>query len=373
MSATTTAALSMGTHSPQGDSSSAAAGITGGYTGDSLTLKILIAVFIGLSLYNAVELVTLSLVTFKRYRGKYFWSLMASTLGIIPYAIGFLLKFYQIIDPLSPSHWGSVFLLSIGWYPMVTGQALVLWSRLHLVVRNEKVLRWTLYMIITNAIVLHIPTTVLTCGSNSNSLRPSTHHAFVHGYNIMEKTQMTGFATQELIISFIYVREAIRLLRLSTAIQEEDRVGRKIMFQLLGINVVIIILDIALLAVAYANLYVLETTLKGVVYSVKLKLEFAVLGKLIYIVKTRSNTGSDKFGPSVSTLNKEVSYRTDLDFIDTSRPMDGLTHAEGSMNASASGSSRRPSTRPTTSGHKTERSWIDEEMDKHNLGHVDDV
>ena len=38
---------------------------------------------------------------------------------------------------------------------MVTGQAFVLFSRLHLVVRNRKTLRLVLFMIIFNAFALH--------------------------------------------------------------------------------------------------------------------------------------------------------------------------------------------------------------------------
>ena len=72
-----------------------------GYTGNSLDLKIIIAFLIGLSLYNAVELIVLILVTFNKYRGLYFWSLIVSGVGIIPYALGFLIKFYQCSNSFS--------------------------------------------------------------------------------------------------------------------------------------------------------------------------------------------------------------------------------------------------------------------------------
>ena len=39
-------------------------------------------------------------------------------------------------------------------------------------------------------------------------------------------------------------------------------------------------MDVGLLVVEYLNFYVVEATLKGVIYSVKLKLEFSVLGRL---------------------------------------------------------------------------------------------
>jgi hypothetical protein len=59
---------------------------------------------------------------------------------------------------------------------------------------------------------------------------------------------------------------------------------RKSLYQLFTINVLIIHMDVALLGVEFANLYIIEATFKGVVYSVKLKLEFAVLGKLVSFV-----------------------------------------------------------------------------------------
>src|ERR1700733_4858911 len=48
---------------------------------------------------------------------------------------------------------------------------------------------------------------------------------------------------------------------------------------------IIILIDLSLLGLEYANLYILEIVIKGVVYSVKLKLEFAILGKLVQYVQ----------------------------------------------------------------------------------------
>ena len=100
------------------DVTSAGEGIVGGYEGESLTLKVCIAFFLGLAMYNVVELMVLIFGTFQHYRGLYFWSLVISGLGIIPYSLGFLFKYFSILT--GPSRWGSVFLLTIGWYPMVS-------------------------------------------------------------------------------------------------------------------------------------------------------------------------------------------------------------------------------------------------------------
>ncbi|KAI6914624.1 hypothetical protein KC334_g551, partial [Hortaea werneckii] len=69
------------------------AGITGGYNGHSETLRILIALFSGLAIYNSLELLSMLFLTFNRYAGLYFWSMFWAGVGIIPYALGFMLKF----------------------------------------------------------------------------------------------------------------------------------------------------------------------------------------------------------------------------------------------------------------------------------------
>ncbi len=72
----------MSNSTEQGAWSAPAAGITGGYTGDSLVLKIFIASLFGLAVYNAIELNVLVLVTFTKYAGVYFWSMLVASWGI---------------------------------------------------------------------------------------------------------------------------------------------------------------------------------------------------------------------------------------------------------------------------------------------------
>lgn len=154
------------------------AGISGGYTGDSEALRVVIVFLTGLAMYNACELTVAIFLTFNRYSGVYFWSLLISCLGTIPYALGFLLK-YMILTT-GKWRWFAVALNTAGWYAMITGQSLVLWSRLHLILygeRKETIIKYTKWMIITDAVILHIPTTVLSFGSNGHTNRA----IFVHG------------------------------------------------------------------------------------------------------------------------------------------------------------------------------------------------
>lgn len=229
-----------------------------------------------LSVYNAAELAVLCFLTFRHYRGLYFYSLLISGLAIIPYSLGFLLDLLDITT--GDTRWLAVTLITVGWWPMVTGQALVLWSRLHLLLvgaRGEKIIRWTLVMIVIDAIIFHGPTTVFTYGTNGDR----NTEVFARGYNIMEKIQMTGFFCQEVILSTIYIIETFKILR--TSLQPDTRTTMK---QLVAVNAVIIFMDLGLLGLEAASLYILETMLKGVVYGIKLKLEFAILGKLVRFV-----------------------------------------------------------------------------------------
>ncbi|CAL5871580.1 uncharacterized protein PFLUO_LOCUS5833 [Penicillium psychrofluorescens] len=248
-------------------------GIHGGYHG-SLTIRILMIVFTSIALYNAIELFILIFLTFTHYRGLYFWTLLISVvLGVIPHAIAYLLEFFALA-PL----WLTLVMSTIGFYVMVPGQSMVLYSRLHLVVQSRKILRFVLGLIIVDAIILLIPTTVLTF-STAYVGTPS----IIRGYNVMERLQLAWFCAQEFVISGIYIFETVKLLRL---MPEKGRRRTKIMYELLAINFVIISLDVALLVVEYLGYYALQTTLKPMVYSIKLKLEFGVLGKLVALVQT---------------------------------------------------------------------------------------
>ena len=167
---------------------------------------------------------------------------------------------------------------NIGWLVLVTGQSVVLYSRLGVILHNPSVLRLVLCMIIVNGFVFYVTTTVIHYGTYSSD------SAFESAAVIIEKIQMTVFCVQEFIISGLYVLE---VWRLSKVLIHES--SRQTMWELLLINLVIIALDIALLTLEYLGLSVLEQTFKGTAYSFKLKMEFAILGKLISMAQTHSN------------------------------------------------------------------------------------
>ncbi|MCJ1396694.1 hypothetical protein MMC18_009586 [Xylographa bjoerkii] len=262
----------------------------------SVSTYMAIAAFTAVAWFNVLELNVQVFMTFKRHRGLYFWSLIISSYGCVLHALGFLLKFFQ----LTSNDYLSVTIITIGWYAMVTGQAIVLYSRLHLVVREHKVLRGVLIMIIVDAICFHIPTTVLTYGSNSSDFQE-----FIAAFEVMEPLQMTAFSVQEFIISGIYVYSTIKLLR-----PVYHGRTRRVMMQLIWINLTIIAMDFLLLTFEYRRDYEVEATLKAMVYSIKLKLEFAVLNQLMTLANASVHSASNlTYEDPSNHNNKELRSR----------------------------------------------------------------
>ncbi|MCJ1370388.1 hypothetical protein MMC20_001601 [Loxospora ochrophaea] len=265
------------------NSTGAAAGETGQKIPLDIPIWMAISAFTAVAWYNVAELNIQVFMTFKRHRGLYFWSLIVSSYGCVLHSLGFLIKFFEFIPNEAINDYFACSVLTVGWYCMVTGQAVVLYSRLHLVVRDDRVLRAVLTMIIVDAICLHLPTTVLTFGSNSNKSAE-----FTKAFSYMERIQMTMFCIQEFIISGIYVYATIRLLRPVY----HNRI-RKVMMQLIWINCIIIAMDVVLLAMEYGGNYEIEATLKAMVYSIKLKLEFAVLNQLMTLANSTVNNAAN--------------------------------------------------------------------------------
>lgn len=331
------------------------------YTGTFDYTTILVIVTTALSFYNSIELTLLIFTTFTSYRGLYFWSLLISTSGLIPYCIGLILHYFRLGNNLA-----GLIINNYGWCAFVTGQSVVLYSRLGIVLGrgNDRILKFVKWMIIIDAILFHVTTTVLEFVGNfaePASARPN----YQRGYVYIEKIQMTGFCIQEFIISGLYVWKTLDILKTQDSVPRSgstssDQSPRKhvhrVMLQLAIINVVIIALDVLLLVVEFYDLHIAEISIKPFVYSVKLKLEFAVLSKLVetsssVIQRTRRSLSltADRFDPNMATFDDhpplptlQNSTGTDLDFaVDPTRKSASL-HLRTTLSATSTSASSRP-------------------------------
>jgi hypothetical protein len=65
------------------------------------------------------------------------------------------------------------------------------------------------------------------------------------------------------------------------------------MIHLIAVKIIIIIMDITLLGIEYADQYQIQTTYKGALYSIKLVMEFSTLEQLCGYLKGRNDTEFD--------------------------------------------------------------------------------
>jgi hypothetical protein len=110
-----------------------------------------------IAFFGSFETLFLSFTMFKRYNTLYFQAICGCAMGCIFFAGGFLDLFYKLYLVDGVTIYRPLFILTFGWYGMVTGFGLVLWSRLHLVMVPQKYIRWLKYFIIYNVIFSHFP------------------------------------------------------------------------------------------------------------------------------------------------------------------------------------------------------------------------
>ncbi|KAI0597153.1 hypothetical protein F4775DRAFT_561715 [Biscogniauxia sp. FL1348] len=243
----------------------------------SLPIAMLIAGFLAIACYNSVEIYIFILRTFRRRNGLYFWSMLAANSGIPLHSVSSLLRYFSLA-PNTP----MTVLVVLGWWLMVTGQSVVLYSRLHLVVGEPRKLRYVAAMIAAVFITLQLPTSVLFIATNAMNLKDG--NPLVSTFNVFEKTQLAVFTLQESIISGLYVYEA------STALKHMEVIkGRKVRMlfrELVALFILVVVLDITLMTTEYTNHFLIQTTYKPLVYSIKLKVEALVLNDLVTLLQS---------------------------------------------------------------------------------------
>lgn len=243
----------------------------------SQAMAMVIAGFFAVAVYNTFEITICLFSIFRSRRGLYFWSILVSTSGILVHSIAVLLRFFA----LAPNLLMCVFTV-LGWWAMVTGQAVVLYSRLGLVVSEAWKTRLVGFMIILNFFILHIPVSILFLASNTGNPAP-----YINAFNVYEKIQLAGFSIQECFISGLYLWETTRTLKPVMVIK--GAAGRRMIRHLTILFLATVLLDSSLMAAQYTNNFEIQTTLKPVVYSIKLKIEFIILNELLAFTRTCPN------------------------------------------------------------------------------------
>ncbi|KAL2024895.1 hypothetical protein VTK56DRAFT_3594 [Thermocarpiscus australiensis] len=280
---------------------------------NDLRMSMTIAAFTGISWYIGAEINTSLFLLFKRCRGLYFWSAALSSWGVVLQPLFIILGDYGIWTDLK----GSIVMIYLTWLIMVIPQSWLLYSRLHLIAHHETMLRWIKMVLIFTSIVFSVPTIIIGTIAQATDISPG-----LFAINLAwDRVQLTVYFVQETALSLLYIWQARKYLHNSSLLSQQPYLEstvagssttapttraapetRQLLLHLVFANVLVIALDIALLGVQYAGLFYLQGAFKPCVYGVKLKVEFAILNRLVDLVRRhgRGTAGGPSSYPSES-------------------------------------------------------------------------
>ena len=208
--------------------------------------------------------------------------------GCLIDSIGVVLKyFHPKPEPLWPAY--TLFLLG-GWTIYAPAQLLVLYSRLHLVNKNRKLQRWVLITIIAVASLMIIPTWPLVWQA-FNPYDPRLSSLYSPREAIVDRCTQLGFTVAEIMLNGIYIWSLTEILRLKSTVLNSGIRQRRVMTDLIYVNVVAICLDTLTVVLVYLNQTGISHPIQTFSYILKFKLEFLVLNQIM-VVAAR---GSRKF------------------------------------------------------------------------------
>lgn len=236
-------------------------------------ITLLIMSFMAIAIYNGLELFFWIFDFFKHRRGCYFWSMICSAFGVVMFTLAQILFFFN----LAPVGVWAPF-ISIGFLIMTTAVAMVLYSRLHLVT-SARIARIVLWMVILTTLLFSLPMQILFL---SGIFKKDTHVLNIS--LIYERLVLTTSCAREWIILGVYIFEAFRSLR--PVIKIKGRSGRKVRNILIATTIIIICLDAGLLITEFQDRRAIKMTYSAFSSSIKLKMEFAILNKLINLVQS---------------------------------------------------------------------------------------
>ncbi|KAI1385246.1 uncharacterized protein F4822DRAFT_432095 [Hypoxylon trugodes] len=249
--------------------------------GVELPIAVVIGGFFAIACYNCIEIYILTFGTFRRKNTLYVWSMMAANTGIILHEISATLRLFKLTPNLP-----MVVTASLGWWMMTTGQSVVLYSRLYLVMNDTRKIRWVLIMITTTFLTLQLPTTVTFIGVNAT---PNNYpDRFTGPFDIFKIIQLAAFTVQETFLSGLYVYAFRKTSEPMRAIRGNKI--RNMLRQMIALFLLVFALDTILMVTEYTGHFQIQTTLKPAVYSIKLKVELFVLNNLVNLVRSPTSS-----------------------------------------------------------------------------------
>ena len=245
--------------------------------------------FIGMTILLIIEVNVEIQRTFKRRKGIYYWAAQVGSIGCFFDAVALILRY---LVPNPQPVWGLYTLLStVGWAVFTVAQLTVLYSRLHLVCRNENVQRRVFYMIAVVSPILIIADWIVIWPAYNPD--PKITDRWSAPAAIVERIAQLGFSIVEVTINAIYIVSLVGLLKLKSNVRQ-----RRVMVDLIYVVVIATTFDALNIILVYVNRTGICHPIQTFSYALKLRLEFTVLNQLMAVaargIRQRRESFADK-------------------------------------------------------------------------------
>lgn len=222
-------------------------------------------------------------------------SLISTCLGIILITIGFDINMFANENGNTRTAFKS--LMNLGWVLLVSGFSLTLYSRVHLLLFNQRVLQLLLVIIIANGCLVHIPGIVTAyLPFTARSLRASI---------IISKLEVI-FYVQEISLSSLYTFLFIKFIRRSPTPCEHETIDATAKMTFVGLiagQIVVLVSDVCMVVLLFQNFYLARKLIIPLNYAIKVLIEFFVLNQLVRFSSTGAlNTGLDVVSGDMSQM-----------------------------------------------------------------------
>ena len=194
-------------------------------------------------------------------------TILISTLGTI------VITGSHILNHLGNAPTTSLILEATGWICMVTGFALVLYSRLHILINDRRVLRACLGIIVINALICHPPVIVASV------------YTGIHKKTLLRAGFCLDvlFVLQENVFALLYIFSFVKFV----GGWHVDKEAKAVLRNLILAEVIVFCTDITPLSLLYAQAYVPREAIHPFCYAVKLTIEFWILNDLVRFSRAR--------------------------------------------------------------------------------------
>ena len=264
--------------------------------------------FIAMTIVLVIEINVEIQRTFKRRKGIYYWAARFGSVGCFLDTVSLILRYLvpnpQLVWPL------YTLLATAGWAVFTLAQLTVLYSRLHLVCRNENIQRQVFYIIVVVSPILIIADWITIWPAYNPD--PKVTDRWSAPAAIVERIAQLGFSIVEVVINAIYIVSLIRLLKLKSNVRQ-----RRVMVDLIYVVVIATTFDILNIILVYFNRTGISHPIQTFSYALKLRLEFTVLNQLMAVAARGILKERETFA------DKRYHYPESVDDCPTSKSLKG--------------------------------------------------